>query len=126
MAIDSETVTLLAELGFIAGDRGMAGQAEAIAAGLVAMRPESAEPHLVRAYCRLGARDAEGAVRILREDVLAAHPENAAGKAMLGLALHMAGKGTERDQVLQEVIEAGGDDHAVEIAKKLVGAALPT
>jgi len=126
MAIDSETVTLLAELGFLAADHSMTSQADTIADGLAAMRPGTEQPHLVRAYGRLGARDVAGAEKILREGVLSANPESEAGKTLLGLALHLAGKGAERDNVLDEVISAGGSDHVIEIAQKLRGAPIST
>jgi len=125
MEIDRDTVRLLAELGLIAGDYGMTAQVEAIVAALAVLRPESEQPDIIHAYSRIWAKDPVGAERILRDQALAKNPASTEAKAVLGLALHIAGKSAERDRVLNEVLAAGGDPGAVEIAQQLVGTPLP-
>jgi len=125
MDIDADTVQLLAELGLIAGDYGMTEQAEAIAAALGELRPESEQPSIIHAYSRIWAKDVAGAESILRDQALKKNPGSVEAKAVLGLALHIAGKSAERDRVLDEVLAAGGASGAVEIAQMLKGAPAP-
>ncbi|MEZ5581699.1 MAG: hypothetical protein R3F37_01950 [Candidatus Competibacteraceae bacterium] len=50
------------------------------------------------------------------------NPNSAMSKAFLGVALHMQGRANERDRMLNEVIVADDDQHAVKIARDLLGA----
>lgn len=107
---DGGDLRLLGELGILAAGRGMAAEAEAIAAGFAAWRPESALAGIVRALAAMGGgRDADAA-RVLREDALRAEPDSADAKALLGLALERAGYRQAAQAVLDPLASGGDDD----------------
>jgi predicted Zn-dependent protease len=104
--IDTQTVRLLTEIGFMAMSRGKAREAEAIFAGVQAARPESETPAIGLALTRIGARKLDDAIRILREEALTRKPESAEAKCYLGLALKLAGRSSEAEKVLREAAGA--------------------
>lgn len=120
MDIDQELIQLLAQLGLMAGAYRMAAEAEEITAVLEKARPDSEKPHIIRALTLINARDPVGATRILREKALKLNPDSATAKTFLGLALHMEGRSSERDQILTEVISAHDDEASVTVAKDLM------
>ena len=91
MRPDGSDLRLLGEIGLMAAGRGMVREAEAIAAGFEAWRPESALAGMIRALGAMGRGRDEEAVRLLRRDALRAEPDSADAKALLGLALERAG-----------------------------------
>lgn len=119
---DSAVVELLAEVAFIAGDSGMIEQVDSICEGLQAMRPDSEQPFIIQAYARLGARDALAAEKIIREKALPIAPNSEEALSMLGLALHMAGKRRERDELMAQVLRDSDNAHVTDIAKKVMAA----
>lgn len=121
MDMEEDTVKQLAELAFIAGGYGMLEQSDALVAGLAVVRPDSAQPYLIQAMTRLNAKDALGAEQLLRSRALQIEPDSSMAKALLGLALHMQGRSSERDRCLKEVMAVRDDKQAVEIAATLTG-----
>ena len=119
MSIDDDLIKLLAELGFMAGGHGMIAQTNAIVGALEALRPDSERPYLIQALAQMNVRDAAGAERVLRERALGVNADSAIAKAYLGLALHMQGRISERDQALNEVL-ASEDEDAVALALDLL------
>ncbi len=120
MQLKEDQIKLLAELAFMAGGYGMLAQSDAIAVGLEKARPGSERPCIIRAMTRLNQKDIAGAERILRDEALKINPSSAIAKAHLGLALHMDGRRSERDRVLNEVIAADDDEDALAMARQLV------
>jgi predicted Zn-dependent protease len=104
--VDTETVRLLTEIGFMAMSRGKQREAEAIFAGVQAVRPKSETPAIGLALTRIGARKLDEAIRILRDDALARNPDSAEAKCYLGMALKLAGRASEADKVLREAAGA--------------------
>lgn len=122
MTVDDEMVDLLVELGLIASGYRMSAEATAIAAAVQAERPRSTRPHLIRAMTHLGTGNAAAAVKELHEQALAVDAEDPMVKAFLALALHVEGRGTERDRVAAEVLEQGSDKAAVALAQSVMNA----
>lgn len=110
MDSDDTFVQQLAELGFMAGGRGLLQQTDAIVDALEALRPGSERPAVIQATSRVFRRDGAGAERILRDRALAVRPDSPLARTWLGLALHMQGRTSERDQVLGQVLESGDAD----------------
>jgi hypothetical protein len=126
MEIDDAFVKQLAELGFIAGGYGLLQQTDAIVGALEVLRPASERPAVIQATSRLFGRDAAGAERILRERALAMKPDSALALAWLGLALHLQGRASERDQVLNQVLAAGdADENVRSMAQRLITTPVP-
>ena len=124
MRPDGADLRLLGELGLLAAGRGMAREAEAIAAGFAAWRPGSALAGIVRALAAMGAgRDGEAA-RILREDALRAEPDSADARALLGLALERAGYRQAAEAVLDPLAASGAaaDETAGRLARAVLEA----
>lgn len=118
--MDTETVQML---GFASNLAAMTGQekesieiAEAVAAAL----PDSEDAEMLRVNAYLHAARYQEAEKMLRDGLLASRPDNLSAKAMLGLALHGAGKKSERDRVLEEVIAGKpNDENALLLAESL-------
>ena len=125
MDFDDDLIRLLAELGFIASGYGMIDKSDLIAAGLRSIRPQSEQPHLLQALTRIGRNEAEAAERILREQALKNQPDSSMAKAFLGVTLHMQGRMTERDRVLNDVVAVNDDTDAVRIASDLLPQSAP-
>lgn len=119
MCLSSETVRLLTEIGFLAAGRGYPTEAMTIFTGLEAVRPGHEQAPIGIAVTHLNAGRAEEAVRHLRA-ASAAHPESDNLRAFFGLALKLAGRTRESEQVLQQLLQDGTDEQAVRMAKALL------
>ena len=119
MDIEEDLVKLLAELAFVAGGHAMVGQAETIAAGLKALRPQSALPDVVRAAALLSVRDLESAERVLRQDALQTDPADQTAKAHLALVLRLQHRAGESERIVDEILAAGDDPDAVAMAEHI-------
>ncbi|MDB5839907.1 MAG: hypothetical protein JWQ23_1859 [Herminiimonas sp.] len=118
----ADDIRLLAEIGFMACGAGHAKAAKSLFEGLRVLRPDHAFPYIGLALARLGAGANDEAVRILRDEGLAANPENNEIKVFLGLALNMARRPSESARVLQEVLVHTGDDSPeLNLARRLLG-----
>lgn len=122
MRPDAADLRLLGEIGLLAAGRGMAPEAEAIAAGFAAWRPESALAGMVRALSAMGRGRDEEAVRILREDALRAEPDSAEARAMLGMALERAGYRSAAAAVLDPLAASRDDEGAGGLARAVLDA----
>lgn len=121
--MDDETMRILAKASNLAGMTGQHKEALEIAEAIRVILPDESNAAVVQANALLHAGKFTEAANILRDTVLANEPDNVIAKAMLGLSFHAAGQRTERDTVLQEVIESGSDDeNAVGLAKGLLHA----
>lgn len=94
-------VQLLLDLALVAAGLADVASTDALADGLIALRPALEGPTLARGLARLNAGDADDAVRVLR----AAPPSDAAARSLhdsvLGLALQLAGHPAESRRLLQ-------------------------
>jgi hypothetical protein len=70
------------------------------------------------ALIHMNSRAYEDAVKVLREGALARNPQSLEAKMILGLALKLAGRGSECDGVIRE-LSASGDAKAESFAKQL-------
>lgn len=117
---ETADVQLLLDLALVAAGRADVARTDALADGLLALRPTLEGPTLARGLARLNAGDADDAVRLLR-----AHPpRDAAARplhdSVLGLALQLAGHPAESRRLLQAVAAQPGAG----IARAMLG--LPT
>ena len=115
--LNEETVQYLASTAVIAGVFGMRDKALAISDALVAAMPDSTDANLIAASAKLTAGKKQESAKILREKVLAVEPDRTLAKAMLSMAHDMMNELTERDKLIDEVIEAGDDENAIELVK---------
>src|SRR4051794_7741808 len=109
LRIGSDDARLLGELGLLAAGRGLAREAELIASGLSACRPSSAIAGIVRGVAAMSRQDAEGAVRVLRDEALRAEPDSLEARALLGLALEQAGFRSAAETVLAPLVDADSE-----------------
>lgn len=120
MTYDNETVRYLGATAYIAASFNLRDSADRIAGALVAALPDDPEAHVVDAVAKLQTRRPEACASILRDKVLAKHPDHASAKAYLVLAHDMMGNKGERDRLAKEVIAAGGDEGAVQMAQQAI------
>ena len=104
MAIDNQTLRLLGAASFIAASFNLKDSADKIAGALVAALPNDPEAHVVDAVAKLRTRRPDACASILRDKVLAKHPDHASAKAYLVLAHDMMGNKGERDRLARDVI----------------------
>ncbi|MEM9618004.1 MAG: hypothetical protein AAF936_08600 [Pseudomonadota bacterium] len=117
--LNDETVQYLASAAVIAGVFGMRDKALSISEALVAAMPDSTDANLIAASAKLTAGQKRESAKILREKVLANEPDRTLAKALLSMAHDMMNEHGERDKLINEVIEAGDDEDAVELVKEI-------
>jgi hypothetical protein len=104
----ADDVRLLLDLCFVAAGRAAVDDTDAMAEGLLALRPGLEGPELARALARLNAGQADEAVTLLR----ARRPTSADARplhdAVLGLALQLAGRSGESRRVLEQAASMPG------------------
>lgn len=120
MEIETSTVQLLMEAGYLAGGYGFYKESEEIFEGIQAVRPDNELPLIGLAVTKMNAGNNEEAARILWEKALKINPESDLAKSFLGLALKLAGLKAESESVLKEVVDEGGNDPAVKLAQALL------
>lgn len=120
MNASTELVQRLMEVGYVAAGNGYSKQAEAIFAGVQAVRPESELPSIGLAVMQLNAGLCEVAVKTLEEEGLKRNPDSELVQSFLGLALKLGGQSARSEQVLQKVIASGSNTQAVELARSLL------
>ena len=116
----ADDVRLLLDLCFVAAGRAAVDDADALADGLLALRPGLEGPDLARALARLNAGQAEEAVSLMRARRPTCAEAWPVHDSVLGLALQLAGRHGESRRVLEQAArmpEAG-------MARALLG--LPT
>jgi hypothetical protein len=120
--LDSDELRMLVDIGFIALSRGADRHAEAIFAGVQAVRPGEEAGHLGAALVHLYRGEVDPAVAILRK-----LPPSDAAQTFLGLALSRRGEGDEASRVLNGVVATAPDTAFASLARDLLNgkAALP-
>ena len=93
--LDPADLQLLAEIGLLAAARGHAARVEPIFEALAALHPENAAAAIGRALAALARRDCDSAIEILKRDGIRARICAAEAKALLAIALTMAGRKAE-------------------------------
>jgi Flp pilus assembly protein TadD len=118
MEVPAQAVRTLMEVGVAASCMGMYRQATEIFQGIAAVRPESDGPVIGLAIAHMNNRSPEEAIKVLRDHVLSKDPGNIEAKMILGVALKLAGRNAECDNVIKE-LNATGDDRAKAFAASL-------
>lgn len=119
--MDDETVQIIATATNIAALTGQEKESFELAEKLKTALPDDENVETLRASAFIHAGRYDEGAKMLRENVLAKHPENWTARSLLGLALHCSGYATERDKVLQEVIDAKpSDKSALILAESLM------
>lgn len=119
MQPSTRNVQLLMEIGMVAAGNGLFADAEAIFNGVQAIRPESELPLVGRAIIRMQVKKYPEALFLLRE-AMEKNPESDLAMSFLGAALHLSGMNQASREVLGQVVDAGGNPQAVELAKSLL------
>jgi thioredoxin-like negative regulator of GroEL len=116
----SEALRLLSEIGYAAAQHGLGRQAEPVFRALELCRPKSAAAGVGRALVALNRGQAEEAVRVLRQEALRAEPDSRSARALLGLALRLAGLSHESRQVLEALVADDGEDNSARMAREIL------
>lgn len=116
-----ELVQMLVEVGYLAAGSGRAAQALAIMDGVKAMRPDRAAPYVGTALAHLNAGRPAEAVRVLREEGLAAVAANEADsvRVFLALALQIDGRPRECLEMLDRIPPDCGEEGMLRLARSL-------
>ncbi|MEM6546628.1 MAG: hypothetical protein AAF713_02670 [Pseudomonadota bacterium] len=119
--MDDETLQIIASASHLASVTGQEKESFELVECLRVAVPDDETVETLRASAFIFASRFDEGEKILRDNVLAKNPENWRAKSLLGIALHGSGRATERDRVLQEVIDAKPEDvSALEIAESLL------
>ncbi len=110
--METKTVKVLMEAGYMAAGAGMAKEAATIFAGVQAIRPESEYPVIGLAVTLMSAGEHQDAVDLLTQKALMLNPDSCLTKSFLGLALRLAGRSNEARAQLEEVLSNCGDEPA--------------
>jgi hypothetical protein len=113
---------LLTEIAYAAAQHGLGKPAEPIFRALDLCRPGSAAGAIGRALTALNKGAAEEAVAILKQDALRAEPDSRSAKAVLALALRLAGLNHESREILESLLAADGEDNTARMAQELLAA----
>ncbi|MBR5998029.1 MAG: tetratricopeptide repeat protein [Deltaproteobacteria bacterium] len=98
--------------------KGFVGEARAIYDGVLAVKPGFVPAVIGKAFSHVVVDSFEEAERLLREEVLASHPEDADALSILGLCLALAGRKDEARQILTPL--ASGTSPAATLADSLL------
>lgn len=98
--------------------KGFVSEARTIYDGVLAVKPGFAPALIGKAFSYVVVDSFEEGERLLREEVLAANPEDADGLSMLGLCLALAGRKDEARQILTPL--ASGTSPAAVLADSLL------
>jgi hypothetical protein len=120
MEIDTKLIRLLMEVGYLAGGHGFFKESETIFEGLKAVRSESEYPIIGLAITKMNAKKNDEAVEILREQALKLNPDSDMAKCFLGLSLKLSGMNHESRKVLEDVVENGNSEEAVNMARSFL------
>lgn len=118
MEVSTQAVQTLMEVGVMAAGCGFYHQAFQIFEGLEAVRPDSEAPLVGVALIHMNSGEHEEAIKLLREGALVRNPNSINVKMVLGLALRLAGRNAECDNLIKE-LNASSDPKAKNYAKSL-------
>ncbi|MEO9530045.1 tetratricopeptide repeat protein [Roseibium sp.] len=110
--ITSQDLQLLADIGFIAGSRGMNDHANAIFEAIRALRPEQEAGFLGSAMIRILAGDPGAAIKELEKA-----PTTVATRTFLGIALVQQGNVPRGREVLEAVVSTAPDTPFAHLAE---------
>jgi hypothetical protein len=119
IAVPSELMQLLMELGYVAVGRGFQTRAQDIFDGIIAARPNSELPLIGAAVCRINFGDFVGGAKILAEQALKINPDSGAAKCFLAMAIKEIGGKREADELVGQVIETCEDPVAKKLAESM-------
>jgi predicted Zn-dependent protease len=117
MLPDKETIQYLGIVAVLAAVAGMRKEAKTIADALIAARPDDENAQYIVAMAKIGAGEPEESAKILQDKILVKSPDNSLAKATLGLAYSLMGRNTDRDRLVQEVVDAGDNPEAINMTK---------
>ncbi|HSI83001.1 MAG: HrpB1 family type III secretion system apparatus protein [Candidatus Methylacidiphilales bacterium] len=117
---DTETVQLLMEAAYTAVGAGLTERANAVFAGLRALRPESEIPVIGQAVALMNSGSLVDATRVLEDEALVINPNSAMARAFLGLTLHLQGLGAQSRMALETVISEDTDPAATALAQSIL------
>ncbi len=120
MEASTELIQKLMELAYVATGNGLHREASTIFGAVASLRPESEMPLIGLAVTQMNAGRAPDAVRTLGEKALTIAPASQLALCFLGLALKLSGLRAESQSVLQDVVTANTEPHAVEMARNLL------
>ncbi len=119
--MNTETVRVLMEAGYMAAGAGMVKDAATIFAGVQAARPKSEYPVIGLAVTLMSAGEHQGAVDLLTQKALELNPGSCLAKSFLGLALKLAGRSNEARAQLEAVLSnCNNDPAATNMAQSLL------
>lgn len=98
--------------------KGMVLEARTIYDGVLAVRPGHVPALIGQALSHIVIGEYDKAEALLRDSVLAEHPDDADARAMLGLCLSLADRKDEARDILQPLAEEGGSSS--ELARSLL------
>ena len=119
MELSTPTVQRLMEVGLLAAGNHMDADANKIFAAIAAVRPESEMPLIGRAIARLNKGNFGEAINLLGEAV-EKNPESEMAMTFLGMALKVSGMTAASEDALNQVVQSGNNEAAVELAKSLL------
>lgn len=101
--VERTLLSLLMEVGHLAGAYGFSRDAKAIFEGLAAVRPSSAYPVIGKAVVFLNQGEAQAAVQVLEAANFEMTDEGDLGRAFLALALNSAGFSAAAETLCQSL-----------------------
>lgn len=108
-AVTSEAVRMLMEIGMMAANNGMHKQAFEIFEGIEAVRPDQEYGPLGVALIHMNLGEYDQAVTVLKTGALERNPESAEAKIFLALALRLANRSSECDEVVEALRQSGDE-----------------
>lgn len=110
MEISTEMIQLMSQVGYLACFNGDVERGQLIMDSVEKNCQGQSAALVGVAISRIYGGAYEDAIRILKESVLTADPENMTAKCFLGMALCESGSTDEAVGLFNEIIEKGGDD----------------
>lgn len=116
--ISEAQLSRLLDVALTAAHRGLAADSRAMLEGLLAYKPGHAPALIGLAFTHVVVNDFDPAIDMLRRDVLDKNPGDQEALAILGLALKLAGRQGEAEEILAG-LKTGADGVAAELAAAL-------
>lgn len=117
--ISNDTLKVLADVGFMASGTGLPKHAFGIFNGIEVARPDSPISTIGFAMEFMNRKRHNEAIQLLQTEGLAKYPKDPTVKAFLGMALMFAGRNSECEQCLQDIVGCN-DEQASTMAKELL------
>lgn len=117
--VERKLLSLLMEVGHIAGAYGLTVDAEVIFEGLAAVRPQSPYPVIGKAVVFLNRGEPQAAVNVLEKANFSDDEEGDLGRAFLALALNAAGFSSAAFKTCEQ-LESSTNQTAREMANAIL------